>query len=96
MGYVEETGMAQYLRDIRISPTYEGTNGIQAIDLVTRKVPMRGGAVVADLLAQMEALDPELAAAGPELAEMRPALADGVSALHEATSWIIARGPAEP
>jgi 3-(methylthio)propanoyl-CoA dehydrogenase len=96
MGYVEETGVAQYLRDIRISPIYEGTNGIQAIDLVTRKVPMRGGAVVADLLAQMEALDPELAAAGPELAEMRSALADGVSALREATSWIIARGPAEP
>jgi len=96
MGYVEKTGVAQHLRDIRISPIYEGTNGIQAIDLVTRKVPMRGGAVVADLLAQMEALDPELAAAGPELAEMRPALADGVSALREATSWIIARGPSGP
>ncbi len=96
MGYVEETGVAQYLRDVRISPIYEGTNGIQAIDLVTRKVPMRGGAAVADLLAQMDALDPELAAADPELHEMRPALADGVSALREATSWIIARGPTEP
>jgi 3-(methylthio)propanoyl-CoA dehydrogenase len=96
MGYVEETGVAQYLRDIRISPIYEGTNGIQAIDLVTRKVPMRGGAVVADLLAQMDALDAELAAAGPELQEMRPALTDGVSALREATSWIIACGPTEP
>lgn len=96
MGYVEETGVAQYLRDVRISPIYEGTNGIQAIDLVTRKVPMRGGAAVADLLAQMDALDPELAAADPQLHEMRPALADGVSALREATSWIIARGPTEP
>ena len=96
MGYVEKTGVAQYLRDVRISPIYEGTNGIQAIDLVARKVPMRGGAAVADLLAQMDALDPELAAAGPELHEMRPALADGVSALREATSWIIARGPVEP
>ena len=96
MGYVEETGVAQYLRDVRISPIYEGTNGIQAINLVTRKVPMRGGAAVADLLAQMDALDPELAAADPELHEMRPALADGVSALREATSWIIARGPTEP
>ena len=96
MGYVEKTGVAQYLRDVRISPIYEGTNGIQAIDLVARKVPMRGGAAVADLLAQMDALDPELAAAGPELREMRPALADGVSALREATSWIIARGPTEP
>jgi 3-(methylsulfanyl)propanoyl-CoA dehydrogenase len=96
MGYVEETGVAQYLRDSRIAPIYEGTNGIQAIDLVMRKVPMRGGGVVADLLAQMEALAPELAVAGPELAGVRSALANGVSALREATDWIISRGPAEP
>jgi alkylation response protein AidB-like acyl-CoA dehydrogenase len=96
MGYVEETGVAQYLRDSSISPIYEGTNGIQAIDLVIRKVPMRGGGVVADLLAQMEALGPELAAAGPELAGMRPALANGVSALREATGWLTSRGLAEP
>jgi len=96
MGYVEETGVAQYLRDSRISPIYEGTNGIQAIDLVMRKVPMRGGAVVSDLLAQMEGLGPELAAAGPELAGIWPMLADGVSVLREATSWILSRGQAEP
>jgi alkylation response protein AidB-like acyl-CoA dehydrogenase len=96
MGYVEETGVAQYLRDSRIAPIYEGTNGIQAIDLVLRKVPMRGGGVVADLLAQMEALGPELDAADAELAGIRPALANGVSALREATDWIISRGPAGP
>ena len=96
MGYVEETGVAQYLRDSRVAPIYEGTNGIQAIDLVTRKLPMRGGGVVADLLAQMQALDPELAAAGPELAAMRSALASGVSVLREATDWIMSRGLAEP
>jgi 3-(methylthio)propanoyl-CoA dehydrogenase len=96
MGYVEETGVAQYLRDSRISPIYEGTNGIQAIDLVMRKVPMRGGGVVADLLAQMEGLGPELDAAGQELAGIQPALAAGVGALREATDWILSRGPAEP
>jgi 3-(methylsulfanyl)propanoyl-CoA dehydrogenase len=96
MGYVEETGVAQYLRDSRIAPIYEGTNGIQAIDLVARKVPMRGGGVVTDLLAQMEALDGELAGAGPELAGVRSALADGVSALREATGWITSHGLAEP
>jgi 3-(methylsulfanyl)propanoyl-CoA dehydrogenase len=96
MGYVEETGVAQYLRDSRISPIYEGTNGIQAIDLVMRKVPMRDGGVVADLLAQMEALGPELVAAGPELAGVRPALAAGVRVLREATGWILSRGQAEP
>src|SRR5262249_49592808 len=46
MGYVEETGAAQHLRDARITPIYEGTNGIQAIDLVTRKLPLAGGATV--------------------------------------------------
>ena len=95
-GYVEETGVAQYLRDGRIAPIYEGTNGIQAIDLVIRKVPMRGGAVVAELLAQMEALDAELAAAGSELAGVRAALASEVSALREATDWIVSHGLAEP
>jgi alkylation response protein AidB-like acyl-CoA dehydrogenase len=96
MGYVEETGVAQYLRDSRIAPIYEGTNGIQAIDLVMRKVPMRGGGVVADLLAQMEALDGELAGAGSELAGVRVGLASAVSALREATGWIMSRGLAEP
>ena len=43
MGYIEETGAAQHLRDARILPIYEGTNGIQAIDLVTRKLPLSGG-----------------------------------------------------
>src|SRR3954447_22186244 len=46
MGYVEETGAAQHFRDARIAPIYEGTNGIQAIDLVTRKLPLAGGATV--------------------------------------------------
>jgi 3-(methylthio)propanoyl-CoA dehydrogenase len=96
VGYVEETGVAQYLRDSRISPIYEGTNGIQAIDLVIRKVPMRGGAVMAGLLAQIEALGPELAAAGPELAGIQLALADGVRVLREATDWILSGGQAEP
>jgi len=96
MGFVEETGVAQHLRDSRIAPIYEGTNGIQAIDLVMRKLPMRHGGVVADLLAQMESLDPELAAAGPELAGVRAALTSGVSVLREATTWLGAKLPAEP
>ena len=50
MGYVEETGVAQHLRDARIAPIYEGTNGIQAIDLVMRKLPSDGGATVHALL----------------------------------------------
>ncbi len=88
MGYVEETGAAQHWRDARIAPIYEGTNGIQAIDLAMRKLPMREGRAVADLLAEMRALDEELSA--PELAGMRAALADAVAALTQATTWLIA------
>ncbi len=50
MGYIEETGVAQHFRDSRIAPIYEGTNGIQAIDLVVRKLPMGGGDVARALL----------------------------------------------
>ncbi|MGZ8349294.1 MAG: acyl-CoA dehydrogenase [Allosphingosinicella sp.] len=55
MGYVEETGAAQHYRDARISPIYEGTNGIQAADLVGRKIGLEGGKVLADLIAEMRA-----------------------------------------
>ena len=54
--------MPQHYRDARITSIYEGTNGIQAMDLVGRKLPMRGGGVVADFLADIAALDAELAA----------------------------------
>jgi len=53
MGYVEETGAAQYFRDARIAPIYEGTNGIQAVDLVLRKLPMEDGAVVREFITEM-------------------------------------------
>ena len=53
MGYIEETGAAQLFRDARIAAIYEGTNGIQAIDLVTRKLPLAGGAVVEAYLGEL-------------------------------------------
>ncbi|MBW3096958.1 acyl-CoA dehydrogenase [Pseudohoeflea coraliihabitans] len=52
MGFIEETGAARYFRDSRIAPIYEGTNGIQAIDLVTRKLPLSDGGAVAALIAE--------------------------------------------
>ncbi len=61
MGYVEETGIAQHFRDARIAAIYEGTNGIQAADLVGRKLAMRGGGVVLDLLDEFELRVKELA-----------------------------------
>ena len=73
MGYIEETGVAQHYRDARIAPIYEGTNGIQAMDLVGRKLPMRAGGVIADYLAGIEATADELPAAGDDLASDRHA-----------------------
>ena len=71
MGFIEESGVAQHYRDMRIAPIYEGTNGIQAMDLVGRKLPLRMGGVVADFIARMRAVDAELAEAGDELADIR-------------------------
>jgi hypothetical protein len=96
MGYIEETGVAQHFRDARIAPIYEGTNGIQAMDLVGRKLPMRAGGAVADYVGRIEALDADLADAGDDLASIRRSLADGVSALREATDWLLANGLGNP
>ncbi len=96
MGYIEETGVAQHFRDARIAPIYEGTNGIQAMDLVGRKLPMRAGGAAADYLARIEALDGQLAAAGDDLASIRTGLAEGVAALRTATDWLLANGMANP
>ena len=62
MGYIEETGVAQHFRDARIPPIYEGTNGIQAIDLVLRKLPLRGGGPVRRHLDEMGELLPDAVA----------------------------------
>jgi hypothetical protein len=73
MGFIEETGAAQLLRDSRIPPIYEGTNGIQAADLVTRKLGMEGGGVLAELMADIgkDAGDaPSLAALAKECAQI--------------------------
>ena len=87
MGYVEETGVAQHFRDSRIAPIYEGTNGIQAADLVGRKLGLRGGAAVHDLIALMHEADAELADAD-DLAPIRDALRTHVADLERATAWM--------
>ncbi|NNG04403.1 MAG: acyl-CoA dehydrogenase [Inquilinus sp.] len=89
MGFVEETGAAQHLRDARIAPIYEGTNGIQAADLVFRKVGRDGGAAASGFIAEIGALDAALAKAGGEdMAAIRARLADGAEALAAASGWV--------
>jgi len=91
MGFIEETGAAQHYRDARIAPIYEGTNGIQALDLVGRKVPMAGGAVMRELCAEM-LLTAQTLTEAAELAPVGRRLAAGVAALERATDWVLANG----
>ncbi len=96
MGYIEETGAAQHLRDVRITTIYEGTNGIQAMDLVGRKLPLKGGEVVKDLLSMMAALDTSLARFGDETAAIREHFATALTALVDTTSWLFECGLTDP
>ncbi len=97
MGYVEETGAAQHYRDARIAQIYEGTNGIQAIDLVTRKLPLGGGAVVKTYLDELRRTvaavkttnDPAFGATGTRLDA-------AVDDLEQATQWLLSKLDAAP
>jgi len=89
MGFIEETGAAQYLRDARISTIYEGTTGIQANDLIGRKVGAEKGATALTLIDEMRGLDAGLAAAGESFAGMHRGYAQAVHALEAATRWLV-------
>jgi alkylation response protein AidB-like acyl-CoA dehydrogenase len=90
MGFIEETGAAQHYRDARISPIYEGTNGIQAIDLVTRKLPLENGAVVGAYLGELRLIVEAVNATNdPALGWTGVRLAEAVDSLARATSWLI-------
>ena len=92
MGFVEETGAAQHYRDIRIAGIYEGTNGIQAIDLVGRKLSMRKGDVVRELLLEINKTASELHSAN--LKGIARPLEDAVKDMQAATEWLIEKGGA--
>ena len=95
MGYIEETGAAQHFRDARIAPIYEGTNGIQALDLVNRKLPLRGGAVVADFLASIAATVISTAKI-PGLQMVAEHLDAAHTAAVSATEWLLERLRSDP
>jgi 3-(methylthio)propanoyl-CoA dehydrogenase len=86
MGFIEETGAAQYYRDARIAPIYEGTNGIQAIDLLGRKLLRDGGAAMEELLDEIDQLPDS---DDPEIADMLTAQKHANTALRRATEWML-------
>src|SRR5229473_4065348 len=97
MGYIEETGAVQHLRDSRINPIYEGTNGIQANDLVGRKLMRDRGAAARDLIVEMRLLDRSLSAQqGAAFATIRAHLAPAIGALSSATDWVVDNWDVDP
>ncbi len=95
MGFVEETGAAQHLRDARITTLYEGTTGIQANDLMGRKIAYEKGATARAFIDHMRTLDAELArAAGhPVLSIIRRNLNEGIEALSASVNWMVETYP---
>jgi len=92
MGYIEETGAAQHFRDARIAAIYEGTNGIQAIDLVARKVPLAGGNTVRLYLCQLRATVKAVQESNaPAFGETAARLSEAVDGLERATQWLLAQ-----
>jgi 3-(methylthio)propanoyl-CoA dehydrogenase len=88
VGFVEETGAAQYLRDARITPIYEGTTGIQANDLIGRKLARDGGGAAQSVIVQMRAVAQELEAA-PALAALAPVFAAAIDALERSIRHVV-------
>jgi alkylation response protein AidB-like acyl-CoA dehydrogenase len=92
MGYIEETGAAQHYRDSRIAAIYEGTNGIQAIDLVTRKLPLAQGATVKTHIADLRrTVEMVRAANNPAFGATGARLGEAVDSLERTTAWLLGR-----
>jgi 3-(methylsulfanyl)propanoyl-CoA dehydrogenase len=97
MGFVEETGAAQYLRDARITTIYEGTTGIQANDLVGRKIAREKGATARAVMAEMRRFCEKLSGSQDvDSQAIRASLTSGVDALGEATEWLVANHDSNP
>ena len=98
MGYIEESGVPQHFRDARITAIYEGTNGIQAMDLVGRKLPMRAGGVMEDFLTEVDALVARLDAATAgdiRFGVIRDRLDESLACVRNTVAWLTEHGIAD-
>jgi alkylation response protein AidB-like acyl-CoA dehydrogenase len=97
MGYIEETGAAQHYRDARIAAIYEGTNGIQALDLVARKVPLSGGQTVASYISELRNTASAVRESNaPGFGKTAKRLGEAIDSFERATQWLLAQnGSAE-
>jgi alkylation response protein AidB-like acyl-CoA dehydrogenase len=92
MGYIEETGAAQYYRDARIAAIYEGTNGIQALDLITRKIGLSGGGTVKTCVDEIRRTIAALEAVNdPVFSSIARRLSEAGAGLERATDWLLER-----
>ncbi|WP_440638238.1 acyl-CoA dehydrogenase [Bradyrhizobium sp. PUT101] len=97
MGFIEETGAAQHYRDARITAIYEGTNGIQAIDLVTRKLAANGGASVWSLLNELAATVSQVEASNdPGFGTTGAKLREAIESLTRTSKWLLERVASAP
>jgi len=97
MGFIEETGAAQHYRDARITAIYEGTNGIQAIDLVTRKLAANGGASVWTLIEELAAIVKQVEASNdPAFGTTGAKLREALDALTRTSKWLLERVASAP
>lgn len=98
-GYIREWGMEQYVRDARIAMIYEGTNGVQAMDLVGRKLPMNGGRgamALFALIGEEIAAGKETPETAPEIADVAARLEKALGELQAASMWLMQNGMANP
>lgn len=92
MGFIEETGAARLWRDSRIAPIYEGTNGIQAADLVTRKLPLSDGNHVRGFIGELKQIAEQVRGSNLKgFGETADRLAASLADLEEATNWLLER-----
>ena len=97
MGFIEETGAAQHFRDARITPIYEGTNGIQSIDLVTRKLAANGGEAVWALLDELKGIVGQVEASNdPAFGTTGTKLRDALASLERTSHWLLERVGSAP